>query len=297
MTASVPRRSRRAAVVANPTSGRGRAARAAEAVAQGLARRGFEAEVHLTRGRGDAPAWLRAQGDDLALVVAAGGDGTVRECFEGLANPEIPVGMLPLGTANVLALELGAPRDVERAVEVFAAGRARPIDVARVNGRLSFLVTSAGIDAETVREVELRRRGPITKWSYVPAFLAALRRTGRVRMAVEVDGARLPGTFGMVLVSNVRFYGGVLRLDPAARIDDGLFEVYLFPTARIPELCAAFVRGVLHHLPGGAVERVRARSVRLEADGPVPYQVDGDTGAMLPLHLEVQPVRYRVLAP
>ena len=221
----------------------------------------------------------------------------MRECFEGLADPATPVGLLPLGTANVLAQELGSPRDVARAVEVFAAGRTRPIDVARVNGRLSFLVTSAGIDAETVREVERRRRGPITKWSYVPAFLAALRRTGRVRMAVEVDGARLPGTFGMVLVSNVRFYGGVLRLDPEARIDDGLFEVYLFPTARLPELAAAFLRGALAHLPGGAVRRVRGRRVRLEADGEVPYQVDGDTGERLPLLLEVERRRHRVVAP
>jgi len=297
VTAPPSRRSRRAAVVANPTSGRGRAERHARAVADGLARHGFEPLIHLTRQRGDAAAWVRAQGADLALVVAVGGDGTVRECFEGLVDPEIPVGVLPLGTANVLALELGAPRAVERAVEVFAAGRTRPIDVARVNGRLSFLVTSAGIDAETVREVERRRRGPITKWSYVPAFAAALRLGSRPRIAVEVDGERLPGTWGLVLVSNVGRYGGILRLDPEARIDDGLFEVYLFPSARFAELLAAFLRGALFHLPGGAVRRVRGRRVRLSAEGDVPYQVDGDAGELLPLELEVQPTRYRVAAP
>jgi diacylglycerol kinase (ATP) len=169
--------------------------------------------------------------------------------------------------------------------------------VARVGDRISFLVTSAGIDAATVREVELRRRGPITKWSYVPAFLAALRRYSPPHLAVEVDGEVLPGSFGLVLVSNVGLYGGVMRLDPEARIDDGLFEVYLFPTGSIAELAAAFVRGALHHLPGGAVTRVRGRRVRIESEEPVPYQVDGDGGALLPLLLEVGAERYRVIVP
>jgi YegS/Rv2252/BmrU family lipid kinase len=288
---------RAAVVIANPASGRGRAERVARELALGLEQQGFAVDLHLTQSRGDASAHLRSRGAELAVVVAVGGDGTLRECFEGLARPEIPVALVPLGTANVLAQQLGLPRDTPRALEVVARGRTQAIDVARVNGRLSFLVTSAGIDAATVRALEERRRGPITKWSYVPAFAAALRGYQPPRITVEVDGEALPGTQGLVIVSNVAFYGGVLRLDPTARLDDGLFEVYLFPTGRFLELARAFARGAVRHLPGGPVRALRGRSVRLAAEGEVPYQVDGDMGASLPLALDVEPTRYHVLAP
>ena len=81
------------------------------------------------------------------------------------------------------------------------------------------------------------------------------------------------------------------------RIDDGQFEVYLFPTAKLPELCAAFFRGVFRRLPGGAVTMRQARAVRVESDEPVPYQVDGDPGGVTPVELEVAPNQYRLIVP
>jgi diacylglycerol kinase family enzyme len=171
------------------------------------------------------------------------------------------------------------------------------IDVARVDGRMSFLVTSVGIDAMTVAEVERRRNGPIRKLSYVPALVSALRGYEPPRLSVEVDGERMAGEFGLVLIANTRGYGGVLRLDANARIDDGLFEVYLFPTGRVGELVRAFVRGALHRLPGGPVKLSRGRRIAVRSSEPVPYQVDGDSGGLTPLELVVSPTRYRLIVP
>jgi YegS/Rv2252/BmrU family lipid kinase len=288
---------RRAVVIANPISGRGRGARAAEELAAGLRRRGIAAEVHSTAARGDALAYLRAQGDRLALVCSVGGDGTLRECFEGLVDPRVPVLVLPFGTANVLAHELRLPRDVHHAVELAIAGRTQPIDVARVDGRMSFLVTGVGIDGIAVAEVERRRRGPITRWSYVGAVLESLRRYAPPRLTVTVDGRRIDGEVGLVLIANTGGYGGLMRLAPDARIDDGRYEVYLFPTGRLSELVRAFVRGVVRRLPGGPVRMVRGSRVRVESPEPVPYQVDGDTGGVTPVELVVSPTRYHLIVP
>jgi diacylglycerol kinase (ATP) len=158
-------------------------------------------------------------------------------------------------------------------------------------------VTSVGIDAMTVHEVERRRKGPITKWNYLSGVLHALARYSPPSLSVTVDGEPLEGEFGLVLISNTVGYGGVLHLAEEARIDDGLFEIYLFPTGKIVELAGAFVRGVLSHLPGGAVTMLRGRRMRIESEQPVPYQVDGGRGGMTPVEVEVSTRQYRIVVP
>ncbi|NOT30971.1 MAG: hypothetical protein HOP15_11035, partial [Planctomycetes bacterium] len=207
-----------------------------------------------------------------------------------------PVGLLPSGTANVLAHALSLPSDPGRALEVLLRGRTQALDVARVGERYAHLVVGAGFDARTVQEVETRRRGPITKAAYFGAALRALRHRP-VPLRVWIEGQELEHPVGMVWIANTQKYADLLRLARDARLDDGLWEVYLFPTARVVELAAAFVRGLLTGLPGGPVRMRRARAVRIEAAEPVPYQVDGDFGGTLPLEFSVLPERFRLVVP
>lgn len=288
---------RHALIVANPISGRGQGGNAAAELREGLRQRGVAAETFETGARGDAFTRLRCLEPTVDLVVAVGGDGTLREVIEGLVDPAIPIGILPFGTANVLANELGIPRDVHHNLEILFRNKIQAIDVARVNGHLSFLITGIGIDAMAVREVEERRDGPITKWSYVEAMVRTLRRYRPPRLAMRIDGEELPEPYGLALISNTVGYGGLLHLAADARMDDGLFEVYLFPTGRITELASAFVRGIVRRLPGGAVEMRRARSVSVTSQEPVPYQVDGDLGGHAPVHVRGSPWRARLLVP
>lgn len=289
-------RPRRVLVVANPVSGRGRGERAARSLLAAFERRGVSAELLLTRGRGDAPRLLRAAGP-ADLVVAAGGDGTLSEVLLGLPEPRTPVGLLPCGTANVLARGLGLPSDVERAADVCLGGRLQELDVARVGERHAHLVLGVGFDAWAVREVEERRRGPISKFTYVGAAARALRRYRPVPLRVWLDGEELEQRVGLVWAANTRRYADLLRLAPDARLDDGLWEVYLFPTGRLPELVGAFLRGLVARLPGGPVTLRRARSLRVEAEEPVPVQADGDFWGLTPVELRLLPERFRLLVP
>lgn len=296
MTAEDAPPPRRALVIANPISGRGRGVRAAEALVRAFARHAVPAELQLTRARGEATRLVAsaAPGD---LVVAVGGDGTLSEVLLGLRAPATPVGLLPSGTANVLAHELCLPDEPEAAVEAFLRGRTQSLDVARVGARLAHLVVSAGFDARIVHAVEARRRGPITKAAYAAALLRTFGRTRPVALRVWLDDVELEERPAMVWVANTARYANLLRLAEATRLDDGWWEVYLFRTARIAELLGATVRGLVARLPGGAVTLRRARRVRIEAPEPVPCQIDGDHGGSTPLTLELLAERFRILVP
>jgi diacylglycerol kinase (ATP) len=287
----------RVLVVANPVAGRGRGERLAGQVERGLVRAGAAVEVHLTRARGDARARVRGLGPETELVVSIGGDGTLREVLDGLLDPRVPVAVLPGGTANVLALDLGLPRDVEGLLELVERGRVQPIDVADVDGQLSFLVTGVGFDGRVARALEARRRGPIGKLAWARAALDALRGYTAPALEVELDGERLAGTFGLVLASNIEHYGGFLKL-AGGRIDDGLWQVYLFRDGSLCGLARAGLRGMLASLPGGPSCTMRAaRSVRVHSREPVPVQVDGDARGTTPLELAVRDRRHHLLVP
>ena len=297
-------------MVANPIAGRGRGERAGRELVEGLAGLGCTAELRLTTAGGDARTWAAdaagADGSDpVDLVASIGGDGTLREVLEGLASvdrSDLPVAMLPMGTANVLAVDFRLPDHVPGVLELVRAGRTRDLDLARVGtpadpASTSFLAIGVGLDAEVIERLHTARTGAITKLSYVPHALRAAGAHRPPRLEVRLDGERLEGTFGQVIVSNLRNYGGLMRLDRRCRADDGLWEVYLWRRAARRDLAGSFLRALAGRIPGGACESVQARQVSVSSEQPVAYHVDGDPGGRTPVTLEVTGRRQAILAP
>lgn len=266
------------------------------AIQEGLERHGLAATLHLSTGRGDATAQARSLTSSVDLVVAVGGDGTLREILEGLPHADIPLGLVPVGTGNVISSELGLPRQVEPALEILLAGKVAPLTVGRVNGRLCCFVTGVGLDAMTVREVERRRGGPITRWSYVAALLRVLKDYRPPRLTVEIDGRAEARAWGFVLIGNTRGYAGIMRLT-SRRSEDGSFQVYLFRAGGLPSLMTAALRGLVAAVAPGGCEAWPARHVRVAASSPVPYQIDGDYGGETPCEFVTSPTRYRIVVP
>ncbi len=288
----------RALVIVNPIAGRGRAERASHALREALEREGATVELCATSRKGDARERAARVGPEFERLVVVGGDGTVSEVLEGLPRHELPILIVPMGTANVMGLDLKLPRDAERALAVLHGDRRQRIDVARVNGEaLSFLVTGVGIDALVVRELERLRRGPITHWSWARAALNVLKRYREPRLTVELDGVPLEGRFGFVIFSNVINYGGLRVLSADRRLDDGLFEAYLFRGCSRLGLLAHGLRALGPGFPSSRCERHRARRIRVNSEEPVPYQVDGDLGGLTPLEVEVLAQPFTLLVP
>lgn len=287
----------RALVVANPVAGRGRGQAAGVELATALASLGIATDVHLTTCRGDAQAHVRACDGATDLVFAVGGDGTLAEVLEGVAGRPTTVGLLPLGTANMLAMQFGLPRDIPRVLEAVAGRRTAELDVARANGAICFLCAGVGIDGWVVREMERRRRGAISKWAYVRALASVLSNYSAPELELEVDGQVIDGRFGFVLIGNLRLYGAYFRLAADALPADGLFEVYAIPRADVPGLLALGMRGFFARLPGRRGRLLRGSNIAVRSAAQVAVQVDGDYRGETPLALRVESERRRILIP
>jgi YegS/Rv2252/BmrU family lipid kinase len=289
----------RALVVANPIAGRGKAEPAAREVLAGLEAAGYATTLLLTTAAGDGIEAAAKVDARTELVVSVGGDGTLREVLEGLGRIGIDarVAVLPFGTANVLGRDLLLPRDAAGLLEVIERGNTTSLDVADVNGALSFLCVGVGPDAEMVKAVDDARDGPIRFRNYVFSVRALFKTPRRRNLIVTLDGELLPGRFGFVLASNMIHYGGLFRLGAERKLGDGKFEVYLFEKASIPALAGYALRAFLGRLPGGSCTMRRAKEIGVEADSAVPYQVDGDPGGVTPVRIRVTDRRVRLCVP
>lgn len=301
-------------IIANPFSGGGRAGRLARRVAERLRRRGRRVEVHETRFPGDARR-SAAESGGWAALGCGGGDGTVNEVVNGLPETGAPpLFMIPGGTANVLAKELGLPRRAQDVARLVEEGRAVAWDLGRerASGRRFLLFAGAGYDAHVVHVFHAVRRRPAgvgtsSFWNmvrYVIWGLKSILGYPIPRIAVRLDGALLTREAAWVHVANVASYGGPLVFTPRARPDDGRFEVLVQHARRHRDILRVFWAALLARL-FGRMPRMRdvtfhaARQVQLEsADGrPVPVEVDGDPGGFLPAEFEILPGAVRILAP
>ncbi len=291
-------------IIANPVSGQGRGARRAREVTEILRARGCSAELAETRTAGDARR-LASEAGHCSAVVAVGGDGTVNEVLNGLP-PGPALGMIPSGTANVLAKELRLPRGAAGLAGVLADGKELWWDLAldRATGRKILLFAGAGYDAHVVHAFHAARKGTIRMWEYAFWGLKGILDFEAPRMILDLDGRVVARDASWVIVSNVASYGGPLVFTPRARPDDGLLEVMVLRGGGRRDVVRMFWRAIVGRLLGidlrlGGLSFHAARRVRLSsADGrPVPVQVDGDPGGALPLELEVVPSAAALLSP
>jgi YegS/Rv2252/BmrU family lipid kinase len=290
------------AIIANPISGRGQGQARAEAVARALGEREVQAQVHLTSAGGDG-ARLAAELDPAVdAVVAVGGDGTIREVVDGLRNLRVAVTQLPTGTANMLAVELGLPRDPDGCAMMVSHGHTVPFDLGRTPAGRFFMVAGVGFDAAVARTLSELRTGPIRMASYVLPILHTVARFGHPRLRVTVEGGDRSQTFTdvcTVVIGNIRTYGGPFEVTSYARHDTGSLDVVLvqgeLPRVRALATMAAGLCRVVPLLPG--VSYVHATRIQVEAPEPVPYQMDGDYQGETPVTFELEPEPLRVLAP
>ena len=285
-------------VIANPVAGRGRGEKTARALAQALGRERILCDLYFTTARGDAERRAAHVEPDIDLVVSIGGDGTFSEVLTGLPRRDLDVAVLPMGTANVLALDLKFPSDVPGYVAMLLQRKVQMLDTGTVNGKtLSFLVCGIGFDASVVAELEKRRRGPITKLDWFTAGIRAFWSWRPPHLSVEIDGDPFPIDCGMVLVSNIVHYAGYDVLQRERKLDDGLFEVYMFAGGSRTSLVRHGFRGVIGRFPSARVKLRRAKRVVVRAPEPVPFQVDGDLCGVTPFEFVIGSKPFRLLVP
>ncbi|MBI5394990.1 MAG: diacylglycerol kinase family lipid kinase [Verrucomicrobia bacterium] len=237
-------------------------------------------------------------------VVAAGGDGTINEVVNGLmripAASRPRLGVVPIGTANVYARELGLPFSVDAAWRVAAAGRERCVDVgvARAAGgeqRYFAQLAGAGFDALAIAALDMRLKKRINWLAYVVSGFRTVAR-GLPRLTVTADDRRCEGCF--VFIGNGRFYGGSFPLFPDAQLDDGALTVCVFEGGRVLDVLRYLPRVLTGSHPKLAdVRYFKAKRVRVESAETVPTELDGELWGNCPAEFSVEAGALRVLVP
>lgn len=267
--------------------------------------RGASFDLVETTGAGDAE---RAARDAVELgyraVVAAGGDGTIAEVITGLAGTPVPLGIIPLGTGNQLAANLGVPLDVERATEVIVKGSSIPVDIGQLgSGRYFALMAGAGWDAEVM---SFATRELKDRWGFGAYLLGGLRLAAGPPSAdfhITADDMEFDIRAATVLVANVgqlvyQLLPMDFRIGPGVSFQDGLLDVCIFAPRTLSDVAAVLWRVARKQYAGDdRMIYLRAREVRIETDPPVVTQVDGELAGQTPLCVRAVRDGVRVLIP
>jgi YegS/Rv2252/BmrU family lipid kinase len=259
---------------------------------------GFDLVITAPTSGSEVAPWIEAHAHEGEAVVVAGGDGTLNAAAAALVRTGLPLGIVPTGTANVLARTLGLPTDIEAATDVIASGHRRAIDLGEVNGHYFFNVASLGLSTELARSLSRETKRRFGKLGY---FLAALRVVLQARpfhaAILGPDGAARVRTL-QIAVGNGRYYGGGMAVEHSAEIDDEHLDLYSLELKRVWMLvlmAKAFREG--RHGLWEEVRAARGRSFEIRTRRPRPINTDGELVTFTPARFSVAPKAVNVFAP
>ena len=267
----------RAAVVLNPTKLDDDSA-FRQSVRKAMAGHGWEEPLWLETtpedpGLGQAKSAVSAGVD---LVLACGGDGTVAACAEGVAGTGVPLGIIPLGTGNLLARNVGLPLDVQEALEVSLGGQQRAIDAGQVNGKLFVVMAGLGLDAQMLNATSepLKKR-----LGWLAYAISMVRHLGDrpMRVTVSADGGR-PRRMRVsaLIVGNVGRLQAGLPLLPEAEPDDGALDALALVARGVTGWLAVAVHILLRRPAPGRVYRVQFSELTVTVGHGQPWELDGE---------------------
>lgn len=292
--------SSRVKLIFNPSSGSGLRPDFLRLTAERIKRHGFEVDAFEVKQGDDAQAESRKLSGDYMAVVVAGGDGTVNAVYNGLCKSEsqVPMAILPIGTANVIAKELKVARNVDGLCDTLQRGELRRMDAGQMGDWRFLMGAGAGVDAAVVHSLSARRNGNIWVGTYAPHILSVLSSYGFPPISVEVDGEMLAEGAGQVAIGNVRNHGMGVPITPKADPFDGRLDVCVFQKGTVADMLR-YVSGVYSgtHLKFGDVLYAHGTRVRVTSEHKVPVQVDGESAGFLPAEFEVLPGAATVLVP
>lgn len=292
MNASPP--ARRALLMVNPKARNGGAP--LDAIRAVLRAGGIEPVEHA--GDPDCSGLIKRNAEGVDLIVIGGGDGTMNAAARALVETGLPLGILPLGTANDLARSLSLPLDPLEAARLITTASPMPVDLGWVNGHYYFNVASIGFSADLAGELTAEAK---KRWGTVGYAIAAFRLLRRARpftIRIEHDGTTEKVTTIQASVGNGRHYGGGMTVSEDAAVDDGKLDFYSLEVAhwwRLIALLPALRRGT--HGQAADVRAFSTTEIRLSTRRPRPVNTDGELTTRTPAHFKVIPRAVRIFAP
>ena len=294
---------RKAILISNPKTGRyASRRRAVEDLAASLESLGIKVDLRLTERPGDATKIAtRAARNGSSDVIVAGGDGTINEAIQGLAGTKARLAIIPRGTANVLARELGLPLNDEQALKIVAQGKSRQIylglaiDETTHVSRHFCLMAGIGLDASVVRRVQPSLKKRIGKGAFWVSGLSHLADWNPRPFTLEINGHKYTSTFAAI--GKAGKYGGDLAITPGARLDQPEFEICIIQTKSRLRYLRLLSQAMRNGMPRNTPEVQFVNAVSARAYGDSAVQVDGELIGHLPMRFEIASHSLNVIVP
>ncbi|MEM9398925.1 MAG: diacylglycerol kinase family protein [Verrucomicrobiota bacterium] len=239
----------------------------------------------------------KAAAKGFTKIIAAGGDGTLNEVVNGMIMSDATLGILPVGSVNVFALELGIPRDFRKALEILQRGNTRKVDVAKANDRWFVQLGGVGLDAQIVKETQWELK---KQWGPLSYAITASKVAGRMGELLNLrNGSPHPEKGSFMLVGNGRYYGGPFHIFPEADLEDGLLDVCLFENMRRIDVLR-YIRGILcggTHINFKDVHYFKVNEINVSTIRDTPVEVDGELHGTTPVQFSIEQQALNVIAP
>jgi diacylglycerol kinase (ATP) len=256
------------------------------------------ATICATSHSGEAEVLARhAAMEGYRRIVAAGGDGTINEIVNGIAGRNVTLGLLPIGTMNVFANELGLPsNDLAQCWQIIQESRTRRVDLPSANRKHFVQLAGVGLDAQVVKETSRafkRNFGPL---SYLISAAQIASRTPPLLRIESEDAVTGEGSF--VLVGNGRLYGGRLPFFKQAVMTDGLLDVIVFKRLSYVDIIR-YLQNVVFtpQISSPEVEYFQTKRLRVSSDETVPVEIDGELIGNCPVEFRIRAGGLRVFTP
>ena len=256
-------------------------------------------DIHETTGPRDATRVAKRARGKYDVVIAAGGDGTINEVINGLAEDGTALGIIPNGTENVLAQELGIPLNHMKAGKMIIRGRVKEFDLGKAKNRYFIMMSGVGLDAKASREVEMRPmlKKMLGRSVYPVAALRAYFSYNPKKLEIWLDDQVLPRWGYYAIIGNIKIYGGALSITPMAKPDDGYLDICIFKNkdlfSMMKYLVAAKFKNKLAEAP--SIEYFRVKKVKIKSKQKTYVHTDAEVIGTTPVSFEVVPKSIKII--
>jgi diacylglycerol kinase (ATP) len=277
---------KRARLIYNPTSGREQIKRQLPEVLDKLEQAGYEASCHATKGAGDATKAARqAVERNFDVVIAAGGDGTINEVVNGLAEQLVrpKLGIIPVGTTNDFARAIHVPRSIDKAADIIVNGNTMPIDIGKVNDQYFINIAGGGRLTELTYEVPSKLKTMLGQLAYYLKGIEILPSLRPTFVRIEYDGKLFEGNIMLFLVANTNSVGGFEKLAPNASFNDGMLDLIILKQVNLADfvrIANKALRG--EHIYEEGLIYTKANRIKVHTDDKMQLNIDGEYGGLLP---------------
>jgi diacylglycerol kinase (ATP) len=264
------------------------------------------------------------------IVIAAGGDGTVNEVANGLVNTDVALGVLPVGTTNSWALQMGIPalnpvlprtqaakliasleeriarplpanyyrKVLLDAARVLVEGRTVAVDVGELSGRYFLISAGIGLEAAIVESISVEEKRALGSWAYVLTAIGSAYRYSGTDVSINLDGKVIKVSTPLIVVSNIQLYGGMVAIGAKACVNDAKLDVCIFKGDGFFTFVQYAMKVLSHrHLQDPKVEYYQCREIVVESVRSLPVHIDGEPFTRTPVAIRIVPSSLKVIVP